>query len=143
MSDIYNLRRFIEAQDEDYDSVLSELKSGAKYGCWMWYIFPQIKGLGMTGTSQHFAISSVEEAKAYLAQPLLGTRLKQCTQLVMNIEDHSAEQIFHSPDYLKFRSCMTLFDLSSGDNNIFHEAILKYFNGEPDPLTLNILEKKH
>ena len=141
MSDIYNLERFIEAQNQIYESVLKELKVGQKCGCWMWFIFPQIQGLGITSTNQKYAISCQEEAKAYSEHPILGPRLRECTQLVMKVEGRTAEQIFNYPDYIKFRSCMTLFEISATDNNIFRDALLMYFNGKPDQLTLNILKE--
>ncbi|MGK7896368.1 MAG: DUF1810 domain-containing protein [Xenococcus sp. (in: cyanobacteria)] len=142
INDTYNLRRFIEAQDRCYESVLEELKFGQKRGHWMWYIFPQIKGLGRSAMAQKYAISSQEEAKAYSEHSILGLRLRECTQLVINIEGRSAKQIFHYPDNLKFRSCMTLFYYSAIDNSIFRNALLKYFDGKPDHLTLDILKKK-
>ena len=107
----------------------------------MWYIFPQIRGLGHSGPAQKFAITSLEEAKAYLQHPVLGPRLRECTQLVINVEGHNAEEIFCYPDNLKFRSCMTLFMAAATDNNVFKEALLKYFEGTPDKLTLDLLHK--
>ena len=142
MSDIYDLQRFIKVQDSVYESVLNELRVGQKRGHWMWYIFPQIKGLGVSAMAQKYAISSHEEAEAYSEHPILGSRLRECTQLVMNVEARSAEQIFHYPDNLKFRSCMTLFEHSATDNGIFRDALLEYFGGKPDQLTLDILKKQ-
>jgi uncharacterized protein (DUF1810 family) len=141
MSDIYDLQRFIRAQDNVYESVLNELRIGQKSGHWMWYIFPQFKGLGVSATAHRYAISSQEEGKAYSDHPILGLRLRECTQLVLNVEGRSAEQIFHYPDVLKFRSCMTLFEQSTTDRSIFRDALFKYFGGEPDQLTLDILKK--
>jgi uncharacterized protein (DUF1810 family) len=142
MSDIYDLRRFIEAQAGAYESALNELRVGQKQGHWMWYIFPQIKGLGVSPMAQKYAISSQEEAMAYSEHPILGSRLRECTQLVINVEGGRAEQIFHYPDYLKFRSCMTLFEHSATDNDVFRTALLKYFGGKPDQLTLDLLKKQ-
>jgi uncharacterized protein (DUF1810 family) len=142
MSDIYDLRRFIEAQDQVYESVLNELRVGQKRGHWMWYIFPQIEGLGVSSMAQEYAISSQEEAEAYSEHPILGSRLRECTQLVMNVEGRSSEQIFHYLDNLKFRSCMTLFEHSATDCGIFRDALLKYFGGKRDQLTLDILKKQ-
>lgn len=139
MTDDYNLQRFLEAQGRVYDAVLDELRAGRKSSHWMWYIFPQIKGLGHSGTAQKFAITSLEEAKAYLHHPVLGPRLRECTQLVLNVKGHSAEQIFGYPDNLKFRSCLTLFMTAAADNKVFKDALLKYFDGKPDTLTLDIL----
>jgi len=105
MTDNYNLQRFLEAQDHIYDAVLDELRAGEKSSHWMWYIFPQITGFGHSGTSQKFAMTSLEEAKAYLQHPVLGPRLRECTQLVLDVNGRTAEQIFGYPDHLKFRSC--------------------------------------
>lgn len=140
MTDTFNLQRFIEAQERVYGSVLQELRAGDKRGHWMWYIFPQIQGLGRSANSQEYAISSQDEARAYWDHPILGSRLKECTQLVMNVEGRTAEQIFPCPDNLKFRSCMTLFERSATDPTIFRAALLKYFGGKPDQVTLGILK---
>jgi uncharacterized protein (DUF1810 family) len=139
MTDEYNLQRFLEAQDHVYDAVLDELRAGRKSSHWMWFIFPQITGLGRSGMAQTFAIASLDEAKSYLQHPVLGLRLSECTQLVLNVNGRSAEQIFSYPDHLKFRSCMTLFMTATTDNKIFKEALLKYFDGKPDTLTLDLL----
>ena len=140
MSDIYNLQRFLEAQNQVYEEVLNELGTGQKFGHWMWYIFPQIKGLGLSSMAQRFAISCQQEAEAYLEHSVLGARLRDCTQLVINVDGRSIEQIFDYPDNLKFRSSMTLFMNSTKDNRIFKDALQKYFEGKPDQLTLGILK---
>jgi uncharacterized protein (DUF1810 family) len=139
MNDKYNLQRFLEAQDRCYETVRDELRAGDKQTHWMWYIFPQITGLGRSGTAQKFALASLEEAKAYLQHPILGPRLRECTQLVMNVEGRSAEQIFSYPDNLKFRSCMTLFMTATSNNELFKAALFKFFEGRPDTVTLDIL----
>jgi uncharacterized protein (DUF1810 family) len=139
MSDDYNLHRFLTAQEPVYNAVLAELTAGRKSNHWMWFIFPQIAGLGHSAMAQQFAIASLDEAKAYLQHPLLGPRLRECTQLVLNVEGRGAEEIFGYPDYLKFRSCMTLFLTAATDNTIFKDALLKYFDGKPDQATLDIL----
>ena len=139
MTGIYNLQRFLEAQGHVYDSVLDELRAGRKSSHWMWYIFPQIKGLGHSGMAQTFAFASLEEAKAYLQHPALGPRLRECTQLVLNVNGRSAGQIFGYPDNLKLRSCLTLFMTATTENKVFKDALLKYFEGKPDELTLDIL----
>jgi uncharacterized protein (DUF1810 family) len=139
MTDEYHLQRFLEAQGHVYNAVLDELRAREKRSHWMWYIFPQITGLGHSGTAQRFAISSLEEAKAYLQHPVLGPRLRECTQLVLNVNGRSAEQIFGYPDNLKFRSCLTLFVTATTDNKIFKDALVKYFEGKPDQLTLDLL----
>jgi len=141
MKDEYNLQRFIEAQNRVYAAVLDELGAGEKRSHWMWYIFPQIKGLGHSAMAQQFAITSREEAKVYLEHPVLGSRLRECTRLVMNVEGRSAEQIFCYPDNLKFRSCMTLFMEATSGNNIFQDSLRKYFEGQPDESTLDILKR--
>ena len=140
MDDVYNLRRFVEAQKQVYEEVINELATGQKRGHWMWYIFPQIKGLGQSANARRFAISSREEANAYIEHSVLGARLKQCTQLVVNVEVRSAEQIFYYPDNLKFCSSITLFMASTTDNEIFKDALHKYFEGKPDQSTLDILK---
>src|SRR5499427_9830326 len=134
--DPYNLERFVTAQDRVLKQVLSELESGTKMGHWMWFIFPQIRGLGRSPVSIEYAISSVDEARAYLQHPLLGPRLKECTQLVLQVEDRSALEIFGEPDDVKFRSSMTLFTNVSSEDDIFERALKKYFGGVPDRLTL-------
>jgi len=140
VSDPFNLQRFVDEQDEGYDQVCAELLAGRKLGHWIWFIFPQLRGLGRSSMSTAFGIGSREEAKAYLDHPVLGPRLRECTRLVNLAEGRSIEQIFGYPDNLKFRSSMTLFASVAGDDPIFSEALRKYFGGEPDPLTLQRLE---
>lgn len=137
--DPYNLDRFVQAQARVFEQVFRELRAGMKMGHWMWFIFPQIKGLGRTPISIEFAISSLEEARAYARHPVLGPRLKECTRLVLLVEGRSIEEIFGSPDDLKFRSSMTLFAQASTDDDIFLKALQKYFAGVPDRLTLDRL----
>ncbi|MHB1673350.1 MAG: DUF1810 domain-containing protein [Acidobacteriaceae bacterium] len=139
LDDPYNLRRFVEAQDAVYPQVCAELRGGRKTSHWIWFIFPQIRGLGASETAQYYAISSREEAKAYLEHPVLGSRLRECTALVGGIEGKSIEQIFGHPDNLKFRSSMTLFAYATEENQIFLAALKKYFGGEFDPQTLTRL----
>jgi len=142
MTDRYNLQRFLAAQAPVYDTVLDELRAGRKSSHWIWFIFPQIAGLGRSGTAQQFAIGSLDEAKAYLQHPVLGPRLRECTQLVLDVNGRSAEEIFSSPDNMKFRSCLTLFMAATTDNKIFKDALLKYFDGKPDQLTLDLLAQQ-
>lgn len=137
----HNLERFTEAQDLIYENVLSELRSGRKRTHWMWFVFPQIAGLGTSRMARTFAISSREEADAYLNHPLLGERLRECTELVLAVEDRTINEIFGSPDDLKFRSCMTLFANVAADSQVFEAALLKYFNGDPDPSTVERLRR--
>lgn len=141
MKDVYNLQRFIDAQDQVFEHVVQELVAGQKRGHWMWYIFPQIKGLGFSVMAQRYAISSEEEAVAYMKHPILGARLRQCTKHVINVAQFSIEQIFYYPDYLKFHSSMTLFMTCSKDNQLYKEALNKYFDGQPDKATLDILKR--
>ena len=142
MSDPYNLQRFVDAQQSIYENVRRELGSGSKRSHWMWFIFPQFKGLGRSNMAQLFAISSREEASAYLEHPVLGSRLRECSQLAAAINGRSIEDIFGYPDYLKFRSSMTLFAQVAVDNEVFNVCLQKYFNGEPDPATLARLSSK-
>ena len=136
MSDPYDLRRFVEAQNPVYAKVCSELREGRKRSHWMWFVFPQIVGLGSSPLARKFAISSLAEAAAYLAHPILGPRLAECTQLVNLVEGRSVADIFGHPDDLKFRSSMTLFARTTQDNQVFVAALQRYFKGEPDPATL-------
>jgi uncharacterized protein (DUF1810 family) len=142
MSDPYNLRRFVNAQQSIYDDVLRELGEGHKRSHWMWFIFPQIEGLGHSAMAREYAISSREEAEAYLRHPVLGQRLEECARLVAAINGRSVEDIFGYPDYMKFRSSMTLFSNVAPNREIFEECLQKYFGGEPDPVTLAELNKK-
>src|SRR5271165_4742450 len=136
LDDPYDLNRFVLAQSRVYERVLSELRAGVKTSHWMWFIFPQIRGLGRSPTAMEYAISSLEEARAYLQHPVLGARLKECTRLVLLVDGMSVEKIFGSPDDMKFRSSMTLFSRVSDDDDIFQKALQKYFAGEADLLTL-------
>ncbi len=139
MTDAYNLHRFLDAQAHTYNTVLAELRAGRKRSHWIWFIFPQITGLGRSSMAQQFAIASLDEAKAYIQHAILGPRLRACTQLVLDVEGRSAEEIFGYPDHLKFRSCLTLFSTAATDNALFKDALLKYFDGQPDQLTLDLL----
>ena len=138
--DPHDLARFLDAQSRVIEQVRAELRSGHKRGHWMWFIFPQIRGLGSSPTAQHFAIASREEAAAYLKHPTLGPRLIECTQLMLAVKGRTSEQILGEIDSLKFRSSMTLFAEVTLKEKVFQEALQKYFDGEPDPLTLEILE---
>ena len=129
------------AQEHQYELVVQELAKGRKRGHWMWYIFPQIAGLGMSATAKKYEIESLLEAVAYGDHPLLGSRLKECTRLVNDVDDKTAREIFGYPDNLKFRSCMTLFAKATQEG-LFTAALDKYYDGRPDELTLNILESQ-
>ena len=139
-----DLSRYIEAQEQTYEQALSEIKVGLKTGHWMWYIFPQIAGLGFSSTSKFYAIKSMEEAKAYLQHPVLGKRLKEITKVLLELETANARIIFGSPDDLKLHSCMTLFAIAGEDNpdNLFKKVIEKFFRSKYDLNTLNILEEE-
>ena len=134
-----SLERFVQAQEPVIERVLEELRAGRKASHWMWFVFPQLEGLGHSPMAQRFAIASRAEAKAYLAHRVLGPRVRECTRLVNEVEGHGIEEIFGYPDYLKFRSSMTLFAQVSADDRLFGDALRKYFAGEYDPLTLERL----
>jgi uncharacterized protein (DUF1810 family) len=134
--DPFNLQRFIDAQNDVYERVFRELSAGRKTSHWMWFVFPQIAGLGSSALAKKFAISSLDEAKAYLAHPFLGRRLRECVDLVNRIEGRSIEEIFGSPDDKKFRSSMTLFARAAEDKQPFERTLDLYFDGAPDHLTL-------
>ena len=136
MQDSYDLQRFVDAQDRVFDQVRQELKDGLKRSHWMWFVFPQIEGLGFSQMAVRYAISSLAEAKAYLEHPILGPRLKECTQLVVQVEGRSIRQILGQPDDMKFRSSMTLFARAAPEEPLFTKALQKYFGGELDRLTL-------
>jgi len=142
MDDRYELTRFVDAQEPLFDRVRAELAAGRKESHWMWFVFPQLQGLGSSATARRYALACIEEACAYLAHPLLGARLRECTRLVNRMEGRTVEEIFGHPDHLKFRSCMTLFACAAGeagDGPLFREALRKYFAGEGDPLTRKLL----
>jgi uncharacterized protein (DUF1810 family) len=138
-NDPYNLERFISAQAAIFDTALAELKSGHKRTHWMWFIFPQFEGLGHSATSRYYAIRSREEAGQYLRHPVLGARLVQCAQAVLALDGSSALEIFGSPDNLKFRSSMTLFASVAQDEPVFGQVLEKFFDGEWDEMTLNLI----
>jgi uncharacterized protein (DUF1810 family) len=133
------LSRFVHAREDDYEQAISEIRSGRKRTHWMWYIFPQIDGLAFSSTSRHYAIKSIEEAKAYLQHPILGPRLLECAEAVLHIEGRSAAEIFGSPDDLKLRSCATLFACVLPPGSVFDRLLEKYYQGERDEKTLHLL----
>jgi uncharacterized protein (DUF1810 family) len=135
-SDPYDLQRFVAAQAPAFETACAELKAGRKQSHWMWFIFPQIAGLGHSPMAQRFAIFGRGEAEAYLRHPVLGPRLRRCAELVNGVEGRSAHQIFGSPDDMKFHSSMSLFGSVAGESEVFLAALRKYFGGEMDPLTL-------
>jgi len=140
-SDPYDLNRFISAQEGVYDRALVELQDGLKRTHWMWYIFPQIDGLGHSPTTRHYSIKSLEEARQYLVHPVLGTRLVECAEAIMAVQVQSASDIFGHPDDWKLQSSMTLFELVSGPRSVFGRVLDKYYQGKQDSRTLQIVGK--
>jgi len=137
-ADPYDLDRFLVAQQPVIGAVRDELRLGRKASHWMWFVFPQLAGLGRSAMAQHYAIGSVEEARAFLDHPVLGSRLVECVELVLAVEGRMAHDIFGSPDDMKLRSCLTLFD-SIDRNGVFARALERYFEGKPDRATLDLL----
>jgi len=135
-----SLQRFIDAQQSDYETALSEIKRGRKQSHWMWYIFPQIQGLGFSATSKLYAIKNLKEAQAYLNHPLLGKRLKEITDALINLPSNDAHEIFGSPDDVKLKSSMTLFASLPDADPIFESVLKKFFKGEKDAKTLSIIK---
>lgn len=134
------LNRFLTAQEADYNQALAEIKAGRKRSHWMWYIFPQLDGLGFSSTSKFYAIKSREEAQAYLAHPILGLRLHEIAEAVLNVEGRTAGAIFGSPDDQKLKSCATLFAAVSRAGSVFERVLEKYYRGERDEKTLELLK---
>jgi uncharacterized protein (DUF1810 family) len=141
IEDRYRLDRFIRAQEWTYEEALIELRAGKKRSHWMWFILPQLEGLGRSATAQHYAIKSLDEARAYLAHPLLGERLRECVTILLGLEGRSAEDIFGYPDVLKLHSSLTLFDQVSDGDDIFVRALNKYYDGERDGATLQLIQR--
>lgn len=138
-NDPHWLVRFVEAQASTYDQALSEIRSGHKQTHWMWYVFPQLAGLGSSAASVYYAIASLEEAEAYLRHPVLGPRLIESAEAVLAVEGKSAAEIFGTPDDLKLRSCATLFARASSPGSVFEKVLARYYAGKPDPMTLRLL----
>lgn len=139
MRDNDGLQRFLSAQEGDYETARKELQAGRKRSHWMWYIFPQVSGLGFSSMSGYYGIKGLKEAEAYLQHPVLGARLLEITKVLLNISSADATAIFGSPDDLKLRSCMTLFRQVPGSSAVFQQVLDKFFSGEPDQNTLRIL----
>ncbi len=141
--DPYDLRRFVAAQDagRTYDRAAAELRAGRKAGHWMWFVFPQIAGLGYSPASRLYAISSLEEARAYLAHPVLGARLAECAAILTGLRGRTAEQVFGEVDALKLRSCVTLFARAAPGEPVFRQVLEQYFDGGPDPETERRLDQ--
>ena len=142
MKSEYDLERFLDAQATDYSRALSEIRNGRKQSHWMWYIFPQIAGLGLSDTAQFYSIKNRNEASDYLNHPVLGNRLIDISSALLRIDGKTANQILGSPDDLKLKSSMTLFSLLSDTDPVFQEVLDKFFDGQPDQRTIAILEKK-
>lgn len=140
-NDLFNLQRFLDAQSDTYEQARAELAAGRKRGHWMWFVFPQIQGLGFSAMSQRYAISGLEEACAYLAHPILGSRLRECTGLVNAVDKRSLNEILGDPDDLKFHSSMTLF-AEAGGGSIFAEALNRHFAGKRDQATLDLIKAR-
>jgi uncharacterized protein (DUF1810 family) len=140
--DRFDLKRFVRAQESDYKRALEEIAAGRKRSHWMWYIFPQFAGLGLSSTSRHYAIGSLDEARAYLADPILGPRLIECAGATLSVKGRSALDIFGSPDDMKLRSSVTLFSLVSPENSVFHRVLEKYFDGMGDQRTLDLVGER-
>ena len=141
-ADPYDLARFVRAQEPDYDQALSEIRGGRKRSHWMWYIFPQFDGLGVSSTSRQYAIKSVAEAEAYLRHSVLGPRLLESVQAVLGVEGRSALEVFGSPDDMKLRSCATLFACVSPAGSVFEQLLDRYFGGERDDKTLRLIGRQ-
>jgi uncharacterized protein (DUF1810 family) len=141
-ADPYNVGRFVQAQERDYEQAISELRTGRKQSHWMWYVFPQFRGLGRSSTAERYAIKSVEEAEAYLRHAILGPRLLESVQTTLNIANRSAFEVFGSPDDMKLRSCATLFASVSPSGSVFEQLLDRYFGGKPDDKTLYLLGRK-
>ena len=137
--DPHDLNRFVLAQAGDYERALAEIRSGRKRSHWMWYIFPQVEGLGFSPMSRRYAVRSLDEARAYLEHPMLGPRLVECAEAALGVEGRSAREIFGSPDDMKLRSCATLFAHVSPAGSVFHRLLDRYFQGERDGKTLRLI----
>ena len=135
-----NLERFVSAQERDYETALSEIRDGHKKSHWMWYIFPQIAGLGRSSMTQYYAISDIEEAKAYMQHPVLGPRLVEISGALLQLPGNNATAVMGYPDDTKLRSCMTLFMLAAPDEPVFRKVIDKYYSGEADERTIALVK---
>jgi uncharacterized protein (DUF1810 family) len=141
MADPFDLERFVQAQEDVMSAVKRELRAGHKQTHWMWFVFPKLRALGRSSTAQRYGIASLTEARTYLAHPVLGQRLIECTELVQSVERRTIHEIFGSPDDLKFRSSMTLFAAADPAVNVFTDALAKYFGAVPDPRSTGLLSE--
>ena len=138
----YDLERFVSAQEYSYENALSEIRAGKKTSHWIWYIFPQLKGLGHSYRSEYYGIEDEDEAKSYLGHPILGSRLVEITKTLLSLKESDSLKVMESPDDLKLKSCMTLFAYISEDGSIFHQVLEKYFGGSRDDRTLSLIKGK-
>jgi uncharacterized protein (DUF1810 family) len=138
--DPFDLERFVRAQEANYDDAIAEIRAGSKESHWMWYVFPQIAGLGFSSTAQRYAIKNAAEAAAYLAHPVLGPRLRECCEAALAVEGKTAHDIFGSPDDMKLRSCATLFAAVAPEEPLFRRLLEKYYDGRGDQMTMRLLE---
>jgi uncharacterized protein (DUF1810 family) len=138
--DPFDLNRFVAAQADDYDQALSEIRAGRKWSHWMWYVFPQLDGLGSSSTARFYAIKSRDEARAYLDHAVLGPRLRECAEAAVAVEGRTATEVFGSPDDLKLRSSATLFAAVSPPGSVFERVLARYYDGKPDERTLRLLK---
>ncbi len=136
MESTLDLSRFVQAQKQSYPAALAEIRAGRKRSHWMWYIFPQLRGLGMSSTSLYYGVRGLEEARAILEDPFLGHNLREISAVLLELDTNNASEVFGWPDDMKLRSSMTLFALVSEENSVFHRVLEKYFDGRMDPLTL-------
>ncbi|GAU82360.1 DUF1810 domain-containing protein [Bosea sp. BIWAKO-01] len=140
MTEVHDLQRFVTAQEPIFETALAELRAGRKRTHWMWFVFPQLRGLGLSPTAERYGLASLAEARAYLAHPVLGPRLVACTAAILEIEGQSAHAIFGSPDDMKLRSSLTLFALAScSGDTLFQQGLQRYFDGKPDQRTLDLI----
>jgi len=140
MNDLFDLERFLEAQEQSYQNALEEIRNGRKESHWMWYIFPQIKGLGSSSMSNFYGLKNLKEAEAYLKHHILGKRLVEICTVLLGLDERDAYSIFGSPDHLKLKSCLTLFSQVENTNQIFEQLLSKYFNSKYDEITLSMID---
>ena len=138
-ADPFDLERFVSAQSGSYARALDEIRAGRKRSHWIWFVFPQIRGLGLSPTSQHYGVSGIDEARAYLSHPILGSRLRECAEALLALEGRTASAIMPYPDDLKLRSSMTLFERVAGPDSVFSRVVEKYYQGHRDERTLELL----
>lgn len=141
MDNSFDLERFRAAQARDYDTALAELQAGEKRSHWIWYVFPQLRGLGLSANSNYYGIASLDEARAYVADPVLGSRLRECVVALLNLGVTDAAQVLGGVDALKLRSCLTLFRLANPEEPVFAHALERFFGGELDPRTVALLDQ--